>query len=234
MFNALRAYTSLAFTKSKRSGELFAHYSDPRSRCIQFAIARFVLSLTLVLSIYATNTNVNTFPIVGGRGLALQIAALYGLSALASIWTLNYSKWVWRAILFTQLLIDFTLLPLLLSELGGGLSTYSILLFIPIAASATLFTWPATLGVAAVSTLFLLSNAVWMQWFRDIAVDWIAVGLYGMGGFMVVVGISGIVMYQKGLYDFSKFPTNQMVYPLFILFILYGLFRAYRGYKKNY
>lgn len=57
---------------------------------------------------------------------------------------------------------------------------------------------------------------------------------YGMGGFMVVVGISGIVMYQKGLYDFSKFPTNQMVYPLFILFILYGLFRAYRGYKKNY
>ena len=185
MFNALRAYTSLAFTKSKRSGELFAHYSDPRSRCIQFAIARFVLSLTLVLSIYATNTNVNTFPIVGGRGLALQIAALYGLSALASIWTLNYSKLVWRAILFTQLLIDFTLLPLLLSELGGGLSTYSILLFIPIAASATLFTWPATLGVAAISTLFLLSNAVWMQWFRDIAVDWIAVGLYGMGGFMM-------------------------------------------------
>jgi hypothetical protein len=57
---------------------------------------------------------------------------------------------------------------------------------------------------------------------------------YGMGIFMIGVAIFGMVSYKKGWHDFSKFPGDGMVYPLFGLFIVYGLFRAYRGYQKKY
>jgi hypothetical protein len=52
-----------------------------------------------------------------------------------------------------------------------------------------------------------------------------------MGILIISAGILAMVGHNKSLFDFSKFPGNDWVYPLFSLFIIYGSFRAYRGFK---
>jgi hypothetical protein len=57
---------------------------------------------------------------------------------------------------------------------------------------------------------------------------------YGMGVVIACMGCVILYLHKSGKYDFSKFPGDDMIYPLCGLFVVYGLFRCYRGYKKNY
>ena len=172
-------------------------HSEPHDRLMLMCWMRVCVSLALVLALLTSDAFNTSSPPRQTKEIALLVALIYGLTTLSAVWAILYSSLAWRAQLYAQLLIDFALLPLLLYELGGVIGPYSMLMLIPVAAAASLLSWPSALFVSAVSVLILLGSGLWVQFVQRLSVDWLLVGLYGIAGF----AITGVLRFAADIAD---------------------------------
>jgi two-component system, NtrC family, sensor histidine kinase PilS len=122
----------------------------------------------------------------GNSNEPLLIAMVYAVSSMVAWRVLSTKPLFWLGVLFTQLMLDMILIGLLVLQLGGD-SHYVILYIMPIATGATLLKRPLALFVGAISVITLLLDGLRRQWLLQQRVDWLMLGLYGVGGFVCIV-----------------------------------------------
>ncbi len=143
------------------------------------SVLRTLLAILVALSLGLAERTLNS-------DTAL-IAAVYAVSAIVSWRVLSIKPWFWRGVLFAQLMLDLVLISLLVLGLGGSDSGYVVLYVMPIVTAATLLKRPLALFVGAISIIVVLLDALRRQALLQQRIDWLILGLYGIGGFVAIL-----------------------------------------------